>query len=42
MCSYQVEIDTWWNVNDNENVVAFEVVEVEIDTWWNVNIVFLN
>ena len=34
---YQVLIDTWWNVNVREYILAFDPDDVLIDTWWNVN-----
>ena len=33
-----VLIDTWWNVNKDEQVSLLSRNSVLIDTWWNVNI----
>ena len=32
-----VLIDTWWNVNTDEEKIKFFQKYVLIDTWWNVN-----
>ena len=36
--SFQVLIDTWWNVNINITSVTLSRSFVLIDTWWNVNL----
>ena len=33
-----VLIDTWWNVNTNNESAFFNFSIVLIDTWWNVNV----
>ena len=33
-----VLIDTWWNVNSNEEALNRYMAYVLIDTWWNVNL----
>ena len=37
MCLAVVLIDTWWNVNSNEEALNRYMAYVLIDTWWNVN-----
>ena len=34
----EVLIDTWWNVNSNNNGGVQVDTIVLIDTWWNVNV----
>ena len=37
MCLAVVLIDTWWNVNSNEEALNRYMAYVLIDTWWNAN-----
>ena len=37
LISFQVLIDTWWNVNQEYPYFNLTGVSVLIDTWWNVN-----
>ena len=37
MGTYQILIETYWNVNDRELQIIAESISILIETYWNVN-----